>query len=312
MSTAFVFPGQGSQSVGMMNSLAESNPVVQETFTEASSVLGYDLWELVVDGPAEKLNSTEFTQPAMLVAGVASWRVWKAAGGSVPAMMAGHSLGEYTALVCAGVLGFSDAVALVSDRARFMQEAVPAGEGAMAAVLGLDDDQVRKLCRENASDEVLEAVNYNATGQVVVAGSSSAVARLVENAKSAGAKRALALPVSVPSHCTLMKPASKLMAARLKDVSIEISEITVIHNVNVQTAKNEDEVRELLARQISEPVRWVETINSMHNEGVDQLIECGPGKILCGLNRRINRNIGCISLISQDSISEAMERKNET
>jgi len=312
MSTAFVFPGQGSQSVGMMNSLAESNPVVQETFVEASSVLGYDLWELVVDGSAEKLNLTEFTQPAMLVAGVASWRVWKAAGGSVPAMMAGHSLGEYTALVCAGVLGFSDAVALVSDRARFMQEAVPAGEGAMAAVLGLDDDQVRKLCQENASDEVLEAVNYNATGQVVVAGTSRAVARLVENAKSAGAKRALALPVSVPSHCALMKPASKLMAARLKDVSIEISEIPVIHNVNVQTAENEDEVRELLARQISEPVRWVETINSMHNEGVDQLIECGPGKVLCGLNRRINRYIGCISLISQDSISEAMERKNET
>jgi len=309
MRVAFVFPGQGSQSIGMMNSLAESNSVIQETFSEASSVLGYDLWELVVCGPAEKLNSTEYTQPAMLAAGVASWRAWLAAGGTAPAMMAGHSLGEYTALVCAGALDFSDAVALVSDRARFMQDAVPAGAGAMAAILGLDDEQVVKLCQDNASGEVLEAVNYNAPGQVVVAGTRAAVARLIENAKSAGAKRALALPVSVPSHCALMKPASERMTERLNVVAITQPEIPVIHNVNVQATTNEAEIRELLARQISEPVRWVETINNMHNHGVAQLIECGPGKVLCGLARRINRDIGCIPLITQDSISEAMERK---
>jgi [acyl-carrier-protein] S-malonyltransferase len=293
----------------MMNSLAESYPVVQETFAEASAILGYDLWTLVTEGPAEKLNSTEYTQPAMLAAGVASWRAWQAAGGTVPAMMAGHSLGEYTALVCAGALNFTDAVALVSDRARFMQEAVPAGEGAMAAVLGLDDDAVRNLCKENAGSEVLQAVNYNAPGQVVVAGSVAAVKRLAENAKAAGAKRALVLPVSVPSHCALMQPATERMAERLNKISIADCAIPVIHNVNVQVADNENEILQLLARQISEPVRWVETINTMQNEGVSQLIECGPGKVLCGLTKRINRDIGCIPLISKDSITEALEGK---
>ena len=309
MSTAFIFPGQGSQSIGMMNSLAESYPVVQETFTEASALLGYDLWTLVTEGPAEKLNSTEYTQPAMLAAGVATWRAWKAVGGRNPAMMAGHSLGEYTALVCAGALNFPDAVALVADRASFMQEAVPAGEGAMAAVLGLDDEAVRNLCKENAGSEVLQAVNYNAPGQVVVAGSSAAVKRLVENAKAAGAKRALVLPVSVPSHCALMQSATERMSERLKDISFTDCAIPVIHNVNVQVAGNDNEIRVLLARQISEPVRWVETINSMHNKDVGQLIECGPGKVLCGLTKRINRDIGCIPLISQDSITEALEWK---
>ncbi len=309
MSTAFIFPGQGSQSIGMMNSLSESQAVVQETFAKASSVLGYDLWGLLVNGPADQLNLTEYTQPAMLTAGVASWRVWLAAGGTSPAIMAGHSLGEYTALVCAGALDFSDAVALVSDRARFMQQAVPQGVGAMAAVLGLDDNAVRSLCQENAEGDILEAVNYNAPGQVVVAGDAAAIDRLVESAKLSGAKRAIVLPVSVPSHCTLMKPASELMAERLKDISIEKSEIPVIHNVNVQIAANEDEIRELLARQISEPVRWVETISSMYNEGITRLVECGPGKVLCGLTRRINREISCIPLISMDSISDALEER---
>ncbi|NOY15453.1 MAG: ACP S-malonyltransferase [Gammaproteobacteria bacterium] len=309
MSTAFIFPGQGSQSIGMMNSLSESHAVVQETFAKASSVLGYDLWGLLVNGPADQLNLTEYTQPAMLTAGVASWRVWLAAGGTSPAIMAGHSLGEYTALVCAGALDFSDAVALVSDRARFMQQAVPQGGGAMAAVLGLDENAVRSLCQENAEGDILEAVNYNAPGQIVVAGNTAAIDRLVESAKLSGAKRAIVLPVSVPSHCTLMKPASKLMAERLKDISIEKSEIPVIHNVNVQIAANEDEIRELLARQISEPVRWVETINSMYNEGITRLVECGPGKVLCGLTRRINREISCIPLISMDSISDALEER---
>ena len=241
MSTAFIFPGQGSQSIGMMNALAESDTLIQDTFSEASSVLGYDLWELVNDGPVEKLNSTEYTQPAMLTAGVATWRAWLEAGGTAPALMAGHSLGEYTALVCAGVLNFSDAVSLVSDRARFMQQAVPEGEGAMAAILGLDDDEVTTLCQQNAAGEVLQAVNYNAPGQVVVAGSAAAVGRLVENAKAAGAKRALLLPVSVPSHCALMQPASDRMAERLNQVSISQAQIPVIHNVNVQTASDDDD-----------------------------------------------------------------------
>lgn len=312
MSTAFIFPGQGSQAVGMMNSLAESSPVIKQTFSEASDVLAYDLWSLVVDGPAEKLNSTEYTQPAMLVAGVATWRAWLAAGGSKPEMMAGHSLGEYTALVCAGAIEFSDAVSLVSDRARFMQEAVPAGEGAMAAVLGMDDDAVKKLCLDNAADEVLQPVNYNAPGQVVVAGTSAAVARLVENAKAAGAKRALALPVSVPSHCALMKAASERMAERLASVNINKLETPVLHNVNVQVATDDTEIRSLLARQISEPVRWVETINAMHQTGVTGLLECGPGKVLSGLTRRINRDITCIPLITMESIVNGIEGSNET
>lgn len=306
MSTAFIFPGQGSQSIGMMNALAESSKNIQDTFTEASSVLGYDLWELVTDGPAEKLNSTEYTQPAMLTAGVATWRAWLEAGGTEPDLMAGHSLGEYTALVCAGAMNFTDAVSLVSDRARFMQQAVPEGEGAMAAILGLDDDDVRKLCQENAADEVLQAVNYNAPGQVVVAGSASAVGRLLDNAKAAGAKRALQLPVSVPSHCALMQPASDRMSERLKEVTISQAQVPVIHNVNVQSASGEEQVRQLLARQISEPVRWVETINSMNEKGVTQLVECGPGKVLCGLSKRINRDISCIPLITKDSITTVL------
>ena len=307
MSTAFIFPGQGSQSIGMMNVLAESSKVIQDTFTEASSALGYDLWELVTDGPAEKLNATEYTQPAMLTAGVATWRTWLEAGGSVPALMAGHSLGEYTALVCAGAMSFTDAVSLVSDRARFMQQAVPEGEGAMAAILGLDDESVRTLCQQNATGEVLQAVNYNAPGQAVVAGSAAAVGRLLENAKAAGAKRALQLPVSVPSHCALMQPASDRMAARLKMMPISQGQIPVIHNVNVQTAADEEEVRQLLARQISEPVRWVEKINSMNEMGVTQLIEWGPGKVLCGLSKRINRDMSCIPLISKEDRAPALE-----
>ena len=306
MSTAFIFPGQGSQSVGMMAQLAEASSDLRSTFDEASDILGYDLWQLVSDGPADQLNATEYTQPAMLVAGVASWRAWQAAGGSNPAAMAGHSLGEYTALVCAGALSFTDAVSLVRDRALFMQEAVPEGEGAMAAVLGLDDDAVRHLCEANSAGEVLQPVNYNAPGQVVVAGTSSAVSRLVENAKAAGAKRALPLPVSVPSHCSLMQPASEKMAARLQSVEISVPGIPVIHNVNVERAASADDIRALLARQISEPVRWVETIQSMVAEGVDTLVECGPGKVLCGLTKRIDREINCITLVSQFDLESAL------
>jgi [acyl-carrier-protein] S-malonyltransferase len=307
MSTAFIFPGQGSQSVGMMDTLATSNEVVRQTFEEAGAALGYDLWKLVTEGPVEKLNSTEHTQPAMLVAGVASWRAYRQAGGQNPALMAGHSLGEYTALVCAGAIEFDEAVSLVADRARFMQEAVPEGDGAMAAILGLDDETVMSLCAESAAGEVIEAVNFNAPGQVVVAGTAAAVNRMAENARTAGAKRALVLPVSVPSHCALMKPASDRMAERLKRATIMAPEIPVIHNVNVETTTVVNTIRDLLARQISEPVRWVETIKRMENEGVTHLVECGPGKVLCGLSKRINRDIGCIPLISKDSITAAME-----
>lgn len=306
MSTAFIFPGQGSQSVGMMAGLSEPYPDIKNTFDEAGAILGYDLWQLVCDGPKEKLNATEFTQPAMLTAGVASWRIWQSAGGAKPAVMAGHSLGEYTALVCAGAIAFTDAVTLVADRARFMQTAVPEGEGAMAAILGLDDDAVRRLCEENAAGEVLQAVNYNAPGQVVVAGSHAAVQRLVDNAKQAGAKRALPLPVSVPSHCTLMQPASDRMAERLQNVAIRQPDIPVIHNVNVAPADDPAQIRELLARQIAEPVRWVETIQHMAADGVDALVECGPGKVLCGLNKRINRDMNCITLASQSDLDTAL------
>jgi [acyl-carrier-protein] S-malonyltransferase len=290
----------------MMAGLSEPYPGIKNTFDEASAILGYDLWQLVCDGPKEKLNATEFTQPAMLTAGVASWRIWQSAGGPAPTVMAGHSLGEYTALVCAGAIAFSDAVSLVADRARFMQTAVPEGEGAMAAILGLDDDAVRRLCEQNAVGEVLQAVNYNAPGQVVVAGSHAAVQRLCDNAKQAGAKRALPLPVSVPSHCSLMQPASDNMAERLQVVAIRQPDIPVIHNVTVATAKDPAEIRELLARQIAEPVRWVETIQHMAADGVDTLVECGPGKVLCGLNKRINRDMNCITLASQSDLDTAL------
>ena len=298
MSLAFVFPGQGSQSVGMLKELAEQFSDVKTVFEEASTALGYDLWNIVQEGPAEKLNSTDITQPAMLSAGVAVWRVWQARGGAVPVIMAGHSLGEYTALVCAGALGFSDAVKLVAERGRLMQQAVPEGEGAMAAVLGLDDDAVRQVCVDAANGLVLEAVNYNSPGQVVVAGSKAAVENAVNVAKERGAKRALLLPVSVPSHCALMKPAAEKLGKVLADISIQLPTIPVINNVDVITATSADDIRDALVRQLYNPVRWVDTIQKMSADGVDKLVECGPGKVLAGLNKRIER--GMIALAIQD------------
>ena len=289
MALAFVFPGQGSQSVGMLNALAAEYPLVKETFAEASQALGYDLWSVVEQGPEDRLNQTQVTQPAMLAAGVAVWRVWRANGGPAPVCMAGHSLGEYTALTGAGALSFSDAVKLVADRGRFMQEAVPAGQGGMAAILGLEDDVVRRVCREAAQGEVLEAVNFNSPGQVVIAGSATAIASGVEAAKAAGAKRALPLPVSVPSHCKLMRPAAERLSARLREVRIETPKIPVLHNVHVQAETGPDAIREALVRQIESPVRWVETIQKMAAEGVDRIVECGPGKVLAGLNKRIDK-----------------------
>lgn len=313
MSLAFVFPGQGSQSVGMLAELAVAYPDVRQTFGRASEVLGYDLWDLVQSGPETGLNQTHKTQPAMLAAGFAVWRVWQARRGAMPAMMAGHSLGEYTALVCAGALDFNDAVRLVAERGRYMQEAVPAGEGAMAAILGLEDAQVIQVCADAAVApgaslaEVVAAVNFNSPGQVVVAGTAAAVARAVELAKQAGAKRALMLPVSVPSHCLLMKPAADRLAALLQTVALKTPEIPVINNADVAVCVEADKIRDALVRQLYNPVRWVETIRAMANAGVKNLVECGPGKVLAGLNKRIERDMTALPVFDPATLDEALQ-----
>ncbi|HHH36017.1 MAG TPA: [acyl-carrier-protein] S-malonyltransferase [Gammaproteobacteria bacterium] len=304
---AFVFPGQGSQSVGMLAELARAYPVVEETFAQASAVLAYDLWRLVQQGPAEELNRTDHTQPAMLASGVAVWRVWRELGGSMPAVMAGHSLGEYTALVCAGALDFATAVNLVTERGRFMQEAVPAGEGAMAAILGLEDDAVRALCAEVAQGRVLEAVNFNSPGQVVIAGHADAVARAIEAAPAAGAKRAVALPVSVPSHCRLMTPAAERLGELLATVDLRSPEVPVINNVDVADEDHPGRIRDALVRQLHSPVRWVETIRAMAARGVTTLVECGPGKVLAGLNRRIDRSLTTLPVYDPLTLQAALD-----
>jgi [acyl-carrier-protein] S-malonyltransferase len=309
MSLAFVFPGQGSQSVGMLNALAADYAEVESTYREAGTVLDYDLWDIVKNGPAEKLNSTDITQPAMLAAGVAVWRVWQSTGGTQPTVMAGHSLGEYTALVCSSSLAFTDAIKLVAERGRLMQAAVPAGSGAMAAVLGLEDDAVRQACRDAAAGDVLEAVNFNSPGQVVVAGNKAAVERVVDLAKERGAKRALVLPVSVPSHCALMQPAADRLATILKDVQIQAPTIPVINNVDVASPSDPDAIRDALVRQLYSPVRWVETIQKMAGEGVENLIECGPGKVLVGLNKRIERNMTAQAVFDPDSLIVALGKE---
>ena len=306
MTLAFVFPGQGSQSMGMLDALANEFTDVEKTFRAASEVLGYDLWDIVQNGPAEKLNSTDITQPAMLAAGVAVWRVWQAKGGPQPAVLAGHSLGEYSALVCGGSLAFEDAIKLVAERGRLMQQAVPAGTGAMAAVLGLDDDTVRAVCTEAMAGEVVEAVNFNSPGQVVVAGHKTAVERVVELAKAKGAKRALLLPVSVPSHCALMQPAAEKLATVLEGVAIQSPQIPVINNVDVAMPTDPAAIRSALVRQLHSPVRWVETIQKMAADGVDRLIECGPGKVLVGLNKRIERNMAAQAVFDADSLAAAL------
>lgn len=302
--TAFVFPGQGSQSVGMLDKLAQTHTVVQQTFEEASDAVGVDLWALAGDGPVEDLNQTFNTQPAMLAAGVAVWRVWLQLHGELPLMMAGHSLGEYTALVCAGAMDFGDAAALVAQRGRLMQEAVPPGQGAMAAVLGLEDEQVRALCAEAAAGDVLEAVNFNSPGQVVIAGSAAAVERAIGLAKGAGAKRAIPLPVSVPSHCALMKPAALKLQSKLADVAIEVPKITVIHNVSVTPESDADMIRQRLVEQLYSPVRWVETVRKMQADGIDLLVEAGPGKILTGLSRRIDRKLNAVALFEPQGFED--------
>lgn len=303
---AFVFPGQGSQSLGMLQELASAHPQVQETFAEASDALGKDLWGLVTDGPKEALDQTENTQPAMLAAGVAVWRVWTAAGGARPGWLAGHSLGELTALTCAESLGFTDAVRLVAARGRLMQAAVPAGAGAMAAILGLEDAQVQAVCAEAAQGEVVEAVNYNAPGQVVIAGHATAVERALQAAKAAGAKRALPLPVSVPSHCALMRPAADGLRVALEALEVRAPRIPVLHNVTAAPAEAA-EIRELLARQLYSPVRWVEIIRRLPGEGVTQVVECGPGKVLAGLVKRIDKGLAAFAVADPQGLAAALE-----
>jgi len=304
---AIVFPGQGSQAVGMLGALAANWPLVKETFAEASAVLGTDLWQLVSVGPKELLDRTDLTQPAMLAAGVAVWRVWNQAVGSQPAWLAGHSLGEFTALVCAEVLPFADAVALVAQRGRFMQEAVPAGQGAMAAILGLADDLVAAACAQAAQGEVLAPANFNCPGQVVIAGQAAAVARGMVAAKAAGAKRAQLLPVSVPSHCDLMRPAARRLDEVLAGITMNPPKIPILHNVSVDTAMDPEVIRERLVQQLYSPVRWVETIRMLADAGVKLLIEAGPGKVLTGLTKRIDDRLEALAVLDPGTLAAALE-----
>lgn len=312
MSFACVFPGQGSQSVGMLAALAADEAVVRDAFAEAGDALGYDLWALCQNGPAEALNETRRTQPALLAAGVAVWRAWRARGGAAPALMAGHSLGEYTALVCADALDFAAALKLVEHRGELMQQAVPSGTGAMAAVIGLDDDGVRAACAEAAQGDVVEAVNYNSPGQVVIAGHAAAVERAGAAAKARGAKRVLPLPVSVPSHCALMKPAAEALATRLTDTAFGAPSIPVVLNVTAAPATDAGAIRDALARQLHSPVRWVESMRYAADAGVALLVECGPGKVLGGLAKRIDERLAGVSASDPDSLTAALAAVKET
>ena len=306
MKFAFFFPGQGSQSLGMMNGF-EGRAVVEATFDEASAALGQDLWAMMNGSDAAPINETVNTQPLMLAAGVATYRAYLEAGGKTPAVVAGHSLGEYSALVASGALSFADAVKLVRLRAELMQSAVPQGVGAMAAVLGLDDDQVQAICAQAAQGEVVEAVNFNSPGQVVIAGNVAAVERAMAAAKEAGAKRALPLPVSVPSHCSLMKPAAEKLAEALQDVVIHTPQIRVIHNADVAAYDDADKIKDALVRQLYSPVRWTETVNALVAEGIAESAECGPGKVLAGLAKRINKEAACTALTNAEQVAVFIE-----
>lgn len=303
MSFAFVFPGQGSQSVGMLAALAQIDPVVQATFDEASAVLGYDLWKLVLEGPKERLDSTECTQPAMLAAGVATWRLWHNRGGADPVLVSGHSLGEFTAFVCAEAIDFSTAIDLVRFRGQVMQEAVPAGTGAMAAILGLEDAQVQEACREAAAGEVVEAVNFNSPGQVVIAGQTAAVQRATEAAKARGAKKAMTLPVSVPSHSSLMRTAGQRLAERLARIEIWSPRIECLSPVDVTAHREPAEIRAHLGQQLSRPVQWWATVRAIAKANIGQMVECGPGKVLTALNRRIEKRPGLEFMALEDPAS---------
>jgi [acyl-carrier-protein] S-malonyltransferase len=304
---AFIFPGQGSQSVGMLAGLAEAHSEVEATFRTASEVLGCDLWDLVRSGPEERLNSTEFTQPAMLAAGVAAWRVWCAATAVRPGWMAGHSLGEYTALVCAGALAFEDGLRLVAERARLMQAAVPPDAGAMAAVLGLGDEQVVAVCKRASTDEaIVTAANFNAPGQVVIAGDRAAVVRAIDLAKEEGAKRAVLLPVSVPSHCPLMKPAAEKFETILEATPMESPAIGVVHNVDVAMHPAPEVIRAALQKQLYGSVRWADSVLFISQQGADRFVECGPGRVLAGLNKRIASDLKTEALFDSPSLAKAL------
>ncbi|MCP5142356.1 MAG: ACP S-malonyltransferase [Chromatiales bacterium] len=302
---AFLFPGQGSQSVGMLADLGD-RAIVRDTFAEASAVLGYDLWRLCQEGPEADLNQTDRTQPAMLAAGVSVWRLWREQGGAEPCVMAGHSLGEYSALVCADSIDFADAVDLVAERGRLMQAAVPAGEGAMAAIIGLDDDKVVAACAAAAQGEVVSAANFNSPGQVVIAGAAAAVDRAIAACTDAGAKKAVKLAVSVPSHCALMKPAADQLAAKLAGIEVRAPRVPVIHNVDVASHYDADQIRDALARQLYQSVRWVEIVQKLAADGITAAIEAGPGKVLMGLNRRIDRNVVTTPVLDAESLAKAL------
>jgi len=307
---AFVFPGQGSQSVGMLNDLAASYPEVKHTFERASDALGKDLWSIVAEGPEEELNQTHNTQPVMLAAGVAVWQLWCKHSSVRPAWMAGHSLGEYTALVCSEALSFEDGVKLVAARGRLMQEAVPSGVGAMAAILGLEDHQVVQVCANAAEGEIVSAVNFNSPGQVVIAGNVAAVERAMLAAKEAGAKRAVLLPVSVPSHCELMESAAQKLDEQLQHTVIDTPKMTLIHNVDVASHSAPEVIRNALKEQLYKPVRWADSIKFMHDQGVTSFVECGPGKVLIGLNKRIAKDAEHMSIYDPETLNKVLEQLN--
>jgi len=311
MGFAAVFPGQGSQSVGMLAELADAFPSVEATFAEASEALGYNLWRVCQEGPEEKLNATECTQPAMLAAGVAVWRVWREQGGAAPEVMAGHSLGEYSALVCADSIAFPDAVSLVAARGRYMQEAVPSGQGAVAAVIGLDDDEVEAACRAAARGEVVCPVNFNAPGQVVIAGQTGAVTRALDLAREAGARRAILLPLSVPVHSPLMEPAAERFRSRLEEVAFAAPKVPVVANIGVEPHRDPDSMRDRLVRQLHSPVPWTAIIlhlaDAGADAGADAILEPGPGRVLAGLNRRIVRGMKAHAVFDPASLGAAIE-----
>ena len=304
-SLAFVFPGQGSQSIAMLSDFADEE-VVQSTFTQASNALGYNLWDLISQGPSEKLNQTNITQPALLTASVALWRLWESKSDIKPSLLAGHSLGEYSALVCADVMSLTDAVKLVEKRGEYMQTCVPEGIGAMAAVIGLDNEAIIDCCAQAQDGDVVSAVNFNSPGQVVIAGHKDAVARAGELCKKAGAKRVLPLPVSVPSHCALMKEAADKLAVELEKIEFKAPKIMVVNNVDVSIESSGEMIKKALVKQLYSPVRWSETITKLVNDGIDTVVEVGPGKVLQGLNKRIDKSIKSVSLNTNSSLEEAL------
>ncbi|WP_376695462.1 ACP S-malonyltransferase [Wenzhouxiangella sp. EGI_FJ10305] len=309
---ALLFPGQGSQSVGMLQALAGRYDRVRQTFEEAGEVLDTDLWKVVSEGPQEELNRTEITQPAVLTGTTAVWRIWQDLGGPTPARLAGHSLGEYSALVVAGALDFPTAVALVSERGRQMQAAVPEGVGAMAAILGLEDEVVTAICREVAEDQVVVPANHNSPGQIVIAGHAAAVERALHKCSEAGARRAVKLPVSVPSHSPLMQPAAEAMRDILADTEIAVPNIPVVHNCDVLVHEKADDIRDALVQQLTSPVRWTESVRSICDAGIMDLAECGPGKVLCGLGRRIERQARWVPLEDPETLEKTISSYKES